>query len=130
MRNKLDELDFKILLAMKEEGPLTTAQIAEEVGAPRDFVYRRCRRIARLLPSGNPTSLVSSELVESNRNLYFFPATGQVLTNTTYGQIDSVVSDLKGIARKRVKPRTQIPEDTKGAAIGGICTLFRPARRW
>jgi hypothetical protein len=79
---------------------LVEAEVAtlpgEAAPKPSSDTYRRCCRLEGRL------HMLDSRVRESTRRLYFFPVTGQVLTNTNYAEIQKVVNDLKEIARRNI----------------------------
>jgi hypothetical protein len=91
-----------------EEVSMTTANVRDVLGRDSRNVYRRCRRLESQI------GLLRSARRKSDRKLYFFPVTGQVLSHTNHGQIGRVLSDLQAIAQRRgLPPRVQIPPATK-----------------
>jgi hypothetical protein len=77
---------------------LVEAEVAtlpdEAAPKPSSDTYRRCCRLEERL------RMLDSRVRRSTRRLYFFPVTGQVLTNTNYAEVQKVIHDLKEIARR------------------------------
>ncbi len=105
------DLEDRIWAALRNNGPLSTAELAAEVGEETKTVYQRCRTMQR-----HARKYMRSTTREGDRPLYFFPATGDVLTNTSYKRIGKVMHDLRDIAHRHpVKRGKQLPEATKKA---------------
>jgi DNA-binding Lrp family transcriptional regulator len=112
----VDGLDVAILtrLAQQKTAPLTTAALqqaltpADGSRARREQVYRRCVRLA------GKADLLRSEKVKSERQLYFFPATGEVLNKNNYAGVHEALAGLRAIAAGLPVPRgANIPPAVK-----------------
>jgi len=120
MKWHFDDLDRRIYKAMKEPGhPLSTRELADAVGEDRAKVYRRLCRMQKILAEHDVShEWMETSLVDSSRPLFFFPATGDVLTSTNHAQIDKVVGDLKGIAHTVRVPRgAQLTPEVKRTLV-------------
>jgi DNA-binding Lrp family transcriptional regulator len=111
MPYKATKLDARIWSVLKREGPLSTRELADRVGADTKTVYQRCSRMEREFKR---KKWIESQPRLSDRRLYFFPATGDVLTHSSQPRIAKTIQDLKGIARQHaVKRGAQLPDKVK-----------------
>lgn len=106
---ELSQVDAAILDSLNGNGSLSTSDLADAVEEDPRRIYQRCRRLEQ-------TGFLSSATRQSTRRLFFFPATGAVLNRANYGDVDRLIGELKGIARRHVIPRgAQIPGPIKDA---------------
>lgn len=113
MAYQATELDARICGVLRRDGPLSTPELANRLGADTKTVYERCRRMEREF---KPKGWMDSEARASDRRLHFFPATGDVLTHSNRPRIDGAIRDLKEIARRHpVKRGAQLPVEVKNA---------------
>jgi predicted ArsR family transcriptional regulator len=102
--------DLRLIETLRAE-PQATSDAADILGVSPHQAYAACRRLERL-------GLLTSTLETSPQRLIFFPATGQVLSHSNHEHIESIVADLKAIARRVVHqhgvPRGgQLPKNVK-----------------
>ena len=110
MNQRGTDLVYEIWAALRE-GPLSTTELAKKVGAHPSTVRRHVKRMETLWPKW-----VKSDEVPTGRRLFFFPTTGDILTETTHDRIEEIVGDLRAIARRQpVKPGVQLPGKVKNA---------------
>lgn len=91
------ELDGQIRLLLRDEGPLTTTEVAERLGVDRDLAYRRLRRLIDHHGAGYRLSMT---LEDSGRRHSFFPVTGEPMTKGNYTRIKTAIARMKTIARE------------------------------
>jgi DNA-binding Lrp family transcriptional regulator len=83
----------KIIKALESAGRLTTRELAASLGASRDAVYQRCKRLER-------DGRLASELGGAGeKNIFFFPMTKEVVTRENYERIDQ----LNGVIAETVR---------------------------
>lgn len=97
-----DDFDRELYRALRDHGPMSTAQLADHVHADRSFVYRRCRRMSHALSEVGVTGM-STRREPAARPLYWLPATGQVLTTATYVDVTEVVDGFGSVVNSVVK---------------------------
>jgi len=88
MHARVTELDRQIVGLLQRDGPLSTRQIAERLEVDRGRVYRRCRKLRER------TELLRAQQGRSDRPVFLFPVTGEVVTKGSRDRIDALVQDL------------------------------------
>lgn len=118
MRWTFDDLDRRIYDVMKAGGELSTRDVADRVGADRAKVYRRLVRMERIFADHDVSKeWMESTLADAPRPLYFFPATGDVLTAANFAAIDKIIAELKRIALSVGPSGTKVDDDVKRTLI-------------
>jgi Winged helix-turn-helix DNA-binding len=83
-----DESYRRILFALLD-GPLATPELADRVGAERSPVAYRCKRLEEKF------GLLTSDLDKSDRKIFFFPVTGEVMTRANHDRIMAIIARMK-----------------------------------
>jgi len=79
--------------ALELAGRLTTRELAVRLGADRERVYKRCKRLEK-------DGRLTSELVETGeKSIYFFPMTREVVTVENYERIEHLNEAVAGTIR-------------------------------
>jgi hypothetical protein len=90
------------------EAAAATSELNRAVGGNGRRAYGRCKRMEETI------GLLKSRTRPSDRLSFFFPVTGEILTQTSVPRIQVVIEDLKRIARDSgLTPGRQIPEPVK-----------------
>jgi DNA-binding Lrp family transcriptional regulator len=95
----LELTDERIISTLEAFGRLSTREIAMKIGASREGVYRRCKKLER-------DGRLKSELVRVGiKTVYFFPMTREVLTGTSQAEIMRLNDAVLEIIRAHSLPR-------------------------
>lgn len=85
--------------ALEVAGRLTTRELAMKLGADREQVYQRCKRLEK-------DGRLTSELVMTGeKRIYFFPMTREVVTAENYERIEHLNEAVAGTIRAHVLPQ-------------------------
>lgn len=112
-------LDQQIWDALREQGPFTTSELSAMLNTDRKIVYRHCRKLEKAWKQERQEEKetkfwMNSALRPSDKNLFFFPINGEVLTYDNHKVIKTIVEDLKKIALRHGIPRNvKIPDNLK-----------------
>jgi hypothetical protein len=103
--------DLAILAMLRRKGHLPTPALTRQgpgAGPGTHRIYQRCLRME------DQAHVLTSQKVKSQKVLFYFPGTGDVLGRNNFSEIQQAVDALREIARRhKVPPRTQIPETVK-----------------
>lgn len=77
----LQSLEAQIVKALEAVGRLTTRELATQLGAERNAVYRCCRRLEK------DGRLTSERIKAAKRSAFFFPMTMEPVTSQSYERI-------------------------------------------
>lgn len=108
----------KIVKALEIAGRLTTRELAIRVGASRDAVYQRCKRLER------DGRLISERVGSGEKNIYFFPMTREIVTRENHDRIDH----LNGTVAETIRAFS-IPEEKDRLVIALEVQFERLAER-
>jgi DNA-binding Lrp family transcriptional regulator len=100
----LQNLEAVIVKALEVAGPLTTRQLATQLGADRDAVYRCCKRLEK-------DGRLTSELIKASKgDAFFFPMTMEPVTSQSYERIGRLDEAIRETVRAYSLPqeRTQL----------------------
>jgi len=86
MPKLLSKLENAIILALAE-GPLQTKDLVKTVMEEHGTVYRRCKRFEERF------GLLTSDLKKSDKLLFFFPVTHEVVTKENYDRIKKEIDE-------------------------------------
>jgi len=105
-------IDARTRVAGDGEAAAATSELNRAVGGNGRRAYGRSKRMEETI------GLLRSRTRPSDRLSFFFPVTGEILTQTNVPRIQVVIDDLKKIARDSgLTPGRQIPEPVKRSLI-------------
>jgi DNA-binding Lrp family transcriptional regulator len=92
-------LEAQIVKALEAAGRLTTRELATQIGADRDAVYRCCKQLEK-------DGRLTSELIKAaNRDAFFFPMTMEPVTSQSYERIERLDDAVRETVRAYSLPQ-------------------------
>lgn len=91
-----------IIKALEIAGRLSTRELAGKLGATRDAIYRRCKRLEQ-------EGRVKSELSRAGeKSIYFFPMTREVVTRENHERIENLNTAIAETVRSFSIPKENV----------------------
>lgn len=81
----MNDLENDIISALSK-GSLSTTDLATAIGRNRSTVYRKCMQMENVM-------ILTSELVQSERRLFYCPLAEEVLTSDNYDEIMQLIKE-------------------------------------
>jgi DNA-binding Lrp family transcriptional regulator len=92
-------LEAQIVIALEAAGRLTTRELATQLGADREAVYRCCKRLEK-------DGRLTSELIKgAKRSAFFFPMTMEPVTSQSYERISRLDEAVRETVRAYSLPQ-------------------------